>query len=132
MNIVHRISRGRRLIENVFGILCAKWRLLLRPIETEVNTAIDITKAIVVLHNFLIDEGKNCSPSSMADKQNEEGQEQENGEWRNELNGASLESSQHLAPHHVNWPNDAKEIRQILITYFNSPLGAVSWQDQMI
>jgi len=47
-----RLSRARRIIENVFGIMCAKWRLLLKPIETSIESANWIVRAIVVLHNF--------------------------------------------------------------------------------
>lgn len=48
----YRLSRARRIIENVFGIMCAKWRLLLKPIETSIESANWIVRAIVVLHNF--------------------------------------------------------------------------------
>nr|CAD2165111.1 unnamed protein product [Meloidogyne enterolobii] len=52
----YRISRARRVIENVFGIMCVKWRILLKPIETNIESANWIIRAIIVLHNFLIDE----------------------------------------------------------------------------
>lgn len=51
-----RLSRGRRVIENVFGIMAVKWRILLKPIETSDATADVIVKAICALHNFVIDE----------------------------------------------------------------------------
>lgn len=33
--------------------LCHKWRILFRPIEVKIETAIVIVKAVCVLHNYL-------------------------------------------------------------------------------
>ncbi|KAH7712368.1 hypothetical protein AAVH_20277 [Aphelenchoides avenae] len=54
----YRLCRGRRVVESCFGILCARWRLLLKPIETSVENSDNIVTAICCLHNFLIDEGQ--------------------------------------------------------------------------
>ena len=50
-----RLSRARRTVECAFGIIYSKWRVLSKAIETNVNTADDIVKAICVLHNTIID-----------------------------------------------------------------------------
>jgi hypothetical protein len=116
----------------VFGILCAKWRILLKHIETNIDNAIHIVRAICVLHNFLIDENIGAyRPSAMADSESSGSRDAENGAWRSSVT-ENLESSQTVSPHAVNWTNDAKEIRNILIEYFNSPEGSVPWQDNMI
>lgn len=64
-----QLSRARRVVENAFGILAMKWRVFLRPIETDELTADCIVKAACCLHNFII--MKNDSRSS-ANEQSEE------------------------------------------------------------
>lgn len=54
-NFNKRLSRMRKLIECAFGILYAKWRLLSKNIETDVDLAESIIKCICLLHNIIID-----------------------------------------------------------------------------
>ena len=49
----YRLSRERRVIENTFGILTARWGIFSHPINASVKTAEAITRAAVCLHNFL-------------------------------------------------------------------------------
>ncbi|XP_053691921.1 uncharacterized protein LOC128740406 [Sabethes cyaneus] len=50
-----RLSRARKSIECAFGAISSKWRLLRKPIETDVKSAEIITKAICILNNIIID-----------------------------------------------------------------------------
>jgi hypothetical protein len=50
----YRLSRARRIIENVFGLVSARFRLLRTHIELEPDKVSIIVSAICVLHNFLI------------------------------------------------------------------------------
>ncbi|XP_055526020.1 uncharacterized protein LOC129718865 isoform X2 [Wyeomyia smithii] len=50
-----RLSRARKCVECAFGIMTAKWRLLWKPIEVEIEFADEIVKAICVLHNVILD-----------------------------------------------------------------------------
>lgn len=49
-----RLSRARKCVECAFGILCAKWRILHKPIETNVNNARLIIKTTCLLHNIVM------------------------------------------------------------------------------
>lgn len=49
----YRLSRARRTVENVFGILANQWRLLRRSILAKISTATKTVQAIVCLHNWL-------------------------------------------------------------------------------
>nr|CAI5827684.1 unnamed protein product [Callosobruchus analis] len=49
-----RICRGRRLIENTFGILASRWRIFRKPIISKLSTAEYIIKATVCLRNWLM------------------------------------------------------------------------------
>ncbi|KAH7699250.1 nuclease HARBI1-like protein [Aphelenchoides avenae] len=121
----YRISRARRVIENVFGIMACKWRVLLKPIETSVATADAITKAICALHNFVIDEDKIHSPSAQADTglANED-----NSRWRREIDPLS---SANVRARGGRATLDARNMRQDQLAFFNGP-GAVEWQNEYI
>jgi len=40
-----QLSRARRVVDNVFGILAEKWRVFFRPIETDAETVERVVKA---------------------------------------------------------------------------------------
>ena len=48
----YRLSRTRRIIENVFGICASRFRVLRRPIIASAKKEVLIIKAIVALHKF--------------------------------------------------------------------------------
>ena len=50
----YRLSRGRRVIENTFGIAASRFRVFWKPIIAQVDTVKQITEAVVVIHTFLM------------------------------------------------------------------------------
>ena len=52
----YRISRARRIVENVFGIATSRFRLFRRAITAGIDVAVEATKSIVALHNYLMAE----------------------------------------------------------------------------
>lgn len=110
-----RLSRARRVVESTFGIMASKWRVLLKPIETTVQKADVVVKAVCCLHNYLIAEGEAGQVISV--------EELELGE---QLRQATMRNP--MANHPA---NDATVNREHLVNFFNG-VGAVEWQDEMI
>lgn len=79
----------RNCVENAFGILTARWRILLRTLNLDPKNVDNVVKASCVLHNFLMEHGE--LPECYGDKVDCFGN-MEDGTWRAELHGAELDS----------------------------------------
>ena len=116
----YRISRPRRVVENIFGICTSRFRIFRRPTIASVDTVTSITKAVVALHNYLM-HGKEFGPKNdycqagFAD-----------GDWRKkhvETNG--LQPLSRVGSH--NYSSDAKKINDEFRGYLWRA-GSVPWQ----
>lgn len=115
----YRLSRARRVIENAFGILVARWRVLQKPLGMKVETAEAIVQATTCLHNYIITTGENKRYSSEADVSN------------NIVTSNTF--IQHLGRVGANSSAAAvMEQRDTLAQYFMTEQGSVPWQWQYI
>lgn len=103
----YRLSRARRYVECAFGIFANKWRIFHRPLNVQYNFATDIIKACCVLHNFVI-----CRDGI---RKSEELY----------IDDCLINMQQTTADDFVTNP---VTIRDEFCKYFNSDVGALSWQ----
>lgn len=90
----YRLSRARRTIENTFGIMSARFRVLRSPINMDAEKTRKATKATCVLHNFLLARStKSYAPKGYADSFEKDGT-LVGGYWRNEPAPSTLQPLQ--------------------------------------
>ncbi|XP_042581119.1 putative nuclease HARBI1 [Cyprinus carpio] len=83
----YRQARARRVVENAFGILAARFRIFSRPIDCKPEKAVKLVKACVALHNFLAStERARYMPATFVDATSDTGEVQP-GEWRQHVAG---------------------------------------------
>lgn len=128
----YRLSRARRIIENVFGIWSAKFRVLLKPIALHPNKVETVALACAYLHNFLRRDATSrngYTPAGSFDAEDCDGN-LIYGSWRSQV-----EQSQQLirlqnTPRRTQ--DEAQTIRNEFRDYFISEEGSVPWQNDMI
>jgi hypothetical protein len=123
----YRFSHTRRIIENAFGLLCAKFRVLRAPITLSLPNATSVIKAIVCLHNFLLAEDKPAylQPGDAAAEDDEHGIIP--GRWELDGDLANLFDIERLAGNRTG-TTTARSQRDAVAAYFVSREGAVPWQ----
>lgn len=126
----YRLSRARRIIENVFGIMSARFRVLRKPIHLNAEKSKKVTLACCVLHNYLMTTNKNkYAPANSFDHYNDTG-ELILGDWRRDEEVTSgtmfaLENSR------IDPPCNVKDIRKEFTQYFIEE-GESEWQYGMM
>ena len=79
----YRLSRARRVVENAFGILPSKFRVLYKPINLHPNKVEKIVLACVALHNMLCKEmGEQYIQQGTIDEELPAQGSIRRGEWR--------------------------------------------------
>uniref|UniRef100_A0A915CT21 Transposase n=1 Tax=Ditylenchus dipsaci TaxID=166011 RepID=A0A915CT21_9BILA len=107
--------------------MAAKWKIMLKPIETSDLVADRIVKAIFCLHNFLCDELTSKPLSGLADF----GSANEcNGLWRQQVQNPLR--SVLMQPARANRSTaEAEFVRDNLQKFFIT-VGSVEWQNGML
>lgn len=121
----YRLSRARIVVENTFGILSTRFRILRREIEMRPEGAEKIVMATVVLHNML----RQKAPSYIGPRSvdyTDENHDIVEGLWRREPPLDSLQST-----HRRNPTQAAQALRDRLSDYFLQREGELSWQYRM-
>lgn len=122
----YRLSRARRIVENAFGIMSSRFRVLLSSINACPAKASTIVMACCYLHNYLrkrnvqayLDTGFGVDDVSSTQV--------------NEGNFRSDKQPIPLAPTcSRNATSSAKTVRDAFCNYFNNE-GSVSWQGSRI
>ena len=123
----YRLSRARRTIENSFGILSAKWRILRRPIKAGVSQVEKIISGVICLHNYLrLTDNAGYLPTGFVDCENSAG-EIIPGDWRSIVRGDDgLSNLKQVGGNRHSF--NAGQDRDKFMTYLNSPQGQVPWQ----
>ena len=122
----YRLSRARRVIENSFGILAARWCIFRRPIIATPDHVVSYTKAAIALHNLLRSTESSCyCPAGFADSEDSDGNVTE-GTWREDSTPQGLERLGRVGSNYHS--PSAATTREQFKAYFCSPQGQVSWQ----
>ena len=111
----YRLSKARRIVENAFGILAARWRIYHRTIQMHPKYLNALIQATCALHNYLM-----ISKARTNDNE-EEAIELEDMGLLTPLKRTGIHASQ-----------SALKVRDTFCKYFNSPEGAVPWQEAVI
>lgn len=127
----YRLARARNVVENAFGLIANRFRILLTSININTYDINYIVLAICTLHNFLMKNSSSYIKQTSFDSENVETHEIEPGTWRQEINNIN-ETIASLQTNSVkNSSAIAKINRDEYLKFFNEK-GKISWQDEMI
>lgn len=120
----YRLSRARRIIENVFGIMTARFRVMRKKIDLDAEKTKKVTLAYCALHNFLMERNRQkYAPANSFDRTGPDG-ELIMGDWRQEVDDTSIIRLENASEHP---PLDVKKLREEFQEYFIHE-GEVNWQ----
>lgn len=105
------------MVENKFGILFQKFRIYNRRIQATPKNVHSIILATCILHNFIFKNDTNTYSYE-----------------RNETNtnGPTDEALENLPMQGSNATKDAFDVKGKFKDYFNSEVGSVLWQEEII
>ena len=122
----YRVCRGRRVVENAFGILANRWQVMLTTMQPRPGVVQDVIEACVCLHNLMRLRYPRLQ-NQILDREDANHNIVE-GDWRR---GANLQDIERVGRGNRESVAGKKQ-RELLKLYFNSPAGSVPWQEEMI
>lgn len=123
----YRLSRARRVVENAFGILAARFRIYQTPIQLSIENTDSVVRATISLHNWLRRTSPNYyTPVGSLDAENIETGEVELGDWRNDVD---LPDDSHIRFGSNNHSKPSSLLRDAYKEYFATH-GRVPWQKE--
>ena len=122
----YRLSRAKRVSENPFRILAARWRIFRRPIIAAPDNAAIFTKAAIALHNYLrTNKSSVYCPQGFTDAEDGVGYLLKRT-WRHEVDDGGLSRIGQIGGNRSS--RSAAEVRDMYRDYFMTPEGQVTWQ----
>ena len=122
----YRLSWGRCIVENAFGILGARFQCLLTTIKQDPCTVESIVQACICLHNLMRTRYPGLQNAALDQEDNFHAVIP--SAWRNGRNVPEVENI--VGGNRAT--RAAKAQRDYLKEYYNSPVGAVPWQLSMV
>lgn len=124
----YRLSRARRVVENVFGIMASIFRVFRKPMLLQPEKVDKIVLACVHLHNYLRKHSSKTTynPPGTFDSEQLDSGTVETGSWRREHQSLQSFLPIHQVPRKSSI--QAAEVRDEFSEYFISHEGEVPWQ----
>ena len=121
-----RLSRGCRVVENAFGMLANRFRILHRPISLESESIDSLVQTCCILHNFL----RTHSPEDDDFDREDENHDIQPANWRRTQ--PPLETAEVREEENDNAERGlSSNHRDELCEYFMSAAGEVPWQHRI-
>jgi hypothetical protein len=128
----YRLSRARRIVENVFGLLASAFRIFRKPIEIKV-AVVDIVLTCVYLHNFPCsqpDSSRYYSPQGCFDNEDASTGGIIRGSWREVTSSDGGIRPLRLIPRNAS--RMAINIRDEFMNYFLTSEGSIPYQNKYL
>lgn len=120
----YRLSRARRVVENAFGVLSARWRCLRTTLEQHPENVKQIVLAVCILHNLLMKRSREL----YAPEEDLSMDDDNNSPYQSDQNARDIETIDEAA-HSQQYSRQYHEDRlKEYQAYFISSDGEIAWQ----